>query len=116
MVLQLLAGSVLSVNGASTVGRVFFVQGSHAGLLNVFFGRTVKLFLEDGIGVVDLELGLEVPKGLSGGVGTTANVAQVIAQVFGLDAFASPTPALDRQTSGCIPSELTSYRGHRRAS
>jgi hypothetical protein len=54
----------------------------------------VKLLFEDGIGLVDLELGLEVTESLSGGVGSTADVSQVVSQVFSFDAFATPAPVL----------------------
>lgn len=76
----------------------------------------MKLFLEDGVGIVHLKLGFEVAESLGGGVGTTANVAQVVAQVFGLDAFASPAIALDLHFQEFVPRTLTSYRGLRRAS
>lgn len=39
----------------------------------------MQLFLEDGIGLVDLELGLEVTQNLSGRVGATAGVDNVVA-------------------------------------
>lgn len=79
VVLHLLVGSVLAINRAGTVSRVLLVEGSHASLLDVFLGGAMQFFLEDGIGLVDLELGLEVTQNLSGRVGATAGVDNVVA-------------------------------------
>lgn len=66
MLLQLLIGSILAINGAGTVCGVFFLDTSHASLLVVFISSTVEFFFEDRIGLNGFELGLEVAENLCG--------------------------------------------------
>jgi hypothetical protein len=103
VVLHLLAtgSSVLAVDGVSTVGGVFLVKRACAGLLDLLLRWAVQLFLEDGIGLVDLKLGLEVAEGLGRGVGTTTDVTKIVAQVFGLDTFTSPIAVTSVPRADC---------------
>ena len=107
--------SILTVDGAGAVGAVFLVERDHASLLHVFLCGSMQLFLEDWIGFVDLELGLEITEGLSRGIGAAADVVDVVAKVFSFDALSAPVKCQLRGAEDCS-GRLTSFHDLRRAS
>jgi hypothetical protein len=104
-------GSRLCVVGLDALGRLLVVdasgrRGVDLGELVVLFGA-VKALLEDGLGLVHIELGLEAVdvRGHGAAVGAAPSIGKVEVAVVGLVAWRSPVST--RQISWCSPTYQT---------
>jgi hypothetical protein len=93
-VLQLLGGNSLFFLNAATesaaISRLLFLNGSSAGLLDVFLGGSVETLFEDRLDVVVLELGLEVVQSFVGRVGATAILGEFESIVTSFVSISAP--------------------------